>query len=637
MRFVKTAVLLGLVLSSAATFTPRACALEPDEVAVLFAEGNEESRELARHYAKARGIPELDNVFSVEVPSGDELDRSVWEGEVRPAILQWLESNDPDRKLRCIVTCRGIPLKIGKRDASSPVVAARRNFLTESRRRRIAKANELVTLYEEMIGRKVTRSGPLASTATSKQLSDRLEGVISFTQQYLQTLGSQSEKQKVIGAYERFLTVAGGIDAAAKMISGGLTEETLQRLAPQQAIQIGALAGRAQGLAQGLAALNNLPDSVARDVQLLNLTETARGLVGTVMWIDEERDKLRDNQTESSFDSELSLVYWPDHPLFGWYPNILYFMYDTAGVDKSRQMMVSRLTGPTLEIAKAMVDSAVAAEREGLKGKVYLDARGLAADAADQEDGPILGQFDQSLRDLAARLKKTGSIEVVLDDGDGVFQNGSCADVALYCGWLGRDGYVDAFTWNPGAVGYHLSKDSAATLTSAGGTNWCNAMIERGVAGTLGPVYASNLQAFPLPDIFFSTLLTGEYTLVETYYRTKPFNSWMMVLVGDPLYNPFKKKPLLTKDQLPDVLDPAKREAAAAAANAGQAGAAPSQQPAPQNENAVPAADVEIEGAGPTPGTEAEKEGAKEENEEEFKFTLPGLDEDEDDEKEKEK
>ena len=29
-------------------------------------------------------------------------------------------------------------------------------------------------------------------------------------------------------------------------------------------------------------------------------------------------------------------------------------------------------------------------------------------------------------------------------------------------------------------------------------------------------------------------------SLAEAYYRTKPFNSWQLVLIGDPLYRPFK-------------------------------------------------------------------------------------------------
>jgi hypothetical protein len=278
-------------------------------------------------------------------------------------------------------------------------------------------------------------------------------------------------------------------------------------------------------------------------------------------------------------------------------------------------MMVSRLTAPTLETAKAIVDSSVAAEQNGLTGKIYLDARGLAATAEDPEDGPFHGQFDQSLRDLAARLKQAGTIEVVLNDEDAVFAEGACPDAALYCGWLGEKGYTDSFTWVPGAVGYHLSKDAANTLRTAGASNWCNAMLENGVAGTLGPAYTSELQAFPMPDLFFSMLLTGEHTLVETYYRTNPFNSWMMVLVGDPLYNPFKANPLLRKDQLPDILDPQKRQAALAAQEGGAIPSTP--------EPSAAAGGPEIEGTQSAPADP----GAKREKEEEFEFTLPGLDE----------
>jgi len=85
-----------------------------------------------------------------------------------------------------------------------------------------------------------------------------------------------------------------------------------------------------------------------------------------------------------------------------------------------------------------------------------------------------------------------------------------------------------------------------------GGKVWCNAMLEDGMTATLGPMHEPYLAAFPLPDDFFPLLLTGRYTLVEVYYRTKPFNSWPMVLVGDPMYNPFKKTPPLKEENLPE-------------------------------------------------------------------------------------
>ncbi|OHB81267.1 MAG: hypothetical protein A2Z38_01740 [Planctomycetes bacterium RBG_19FT_COMBO_48_8] len=68
-----------------------------------------------------------------------------------------------------------------------------------------------------------------------------------------------------------------------------------------------------------------------------------------------------------------------------------------------------------------------------------------------------------------------------------------------------------------------------------------------GITATLGPVAEPYLHAFPEPRTFFPKLYEGN-CLVEAYYRTKPFNSWQMLLIGDPLYRPFKKFPQ-KKDQ----------------------------------------------------------------------------------------
>ena len=70
----------------------------------------------------------------------------------------------------------------------------------------------------------------------------------------------------------------------------------------------------------------------------------------------------------------------------------------------------------------------------------------------------------------------------------------------------------------------------------------------------MGPVHEPYLSAFPRPDEFFVALLCGKYSLVECYYRTKPFNSWVMVLIGDPLYNPYRTKPSIDGGALPERL-----------------------------------------------------------------------------------
>jgi uncharacterized protein (TIGR03790 family) len=63
-------------------------------------------------------------------------------------------------------------------------------------------------------------------------------------------------------------------------------------------------------------------------------------------------------------------------------------------------------------------------------------------------------------------------------------------------------------------------------------------MLTHGVTATLGPVAEPYLSAFPNPKEFLLELLDGK-TLVEAFFRTQPFCSWQMLLIGDPLYTPF--------------------------------------------------------------------------------------------------
>jgi uncharacterized protein (TIGR03790 family) len=65
-------------------------------------------------------------------------------------------------------------------------------------------------------------------------------------------------------------------------------------------------------------------------------------------------------------------------------------------------------------------------------------------------------------------------------------------------------------------------------------------MLRDGITATLGAVAEPYLESFPEPDRFFNNLFEGQ-SLVEAYYHAKPFNSWQLILIGDPLYKPFKK------------------------------------------------------------------------------------------------
>jgi len=203
--------------------------------------------------------------------------------------------------------------------------------------------------------------------------------------------------------------------------------------------------------------------------------------------------------------------------------------------------MVSRLDAPTPQLAMQMVDQAVKAEQDGLRGTVYLDARGMSP-------GPVLsyGFYDQDIRDLAGLLRRLTPYEVVLENTERRFsQPGEASDVAVYVGWYRLRSYEDAFTFNPGAIGYHIASGEAVSIHDPGEPGWCKNALEHGITATLGPTAEPFLDAFPLPSEFIGLLLTGRYTLVEAYYLTTRYISWRMVLLGDPLYNPWRRKGLV--------------------------------------------------------------------------------------------
>jgi uncharacterized protein (TIGR03790 family) len=91
-------------------------------------------------------------------------------------------------------------------------------------------------------------------------------------------------------------------------------------------------------------------------------------------------------------------------------------------------------------------------------------------------------------------------------------------------------------------VAYHIASSECTTLKRDGSQVWCKRLLEEGVAATLGPVYEPYVQAFPPPSLFFGLLTEGYLTLAECYQVSLPYLSWQMVLVGDPLYRPFRPR-----------------------------------------------------------------------------------------------
>ena len=234
-------------------------------------------------------------------------------------------------------------------------------------------------------------------------------------------------------------------------------------------------------------------------------------------------------ETNASVDSELSMVLFESYDLYRWQPNML--KNDVLGLS-FRTLMVSRLDGPDDRIATGLIDKAMEAEKTGLKGIAYIDSRGIVRNDA-------YGHYDQSLRDLAILTGLRTKIPVKEERTAKLFAPGTCRQTAIYCGWYSLKKYVDAFEFVDGAIGYHIASFEAVNLRDPNSSQWCPSMLRDGITATLGAVSEPYLHSFPEPRAFFAELYQG-HCLVEAYYHTKPFNSWQLLLIGDPLYKPFK-------------------------------------------------------------------------------------------------
>lgn len=244
-------------------------------------------------------------------------------------------------------------------------------------------------------------------------------------------------------------------------------------------------------------------------------------------------DRITGKETEASVDSELSMVLFSGYELYRWQPNEL---KNKDPYWDFKSLMVCRLDGPGEDIAAGLIDKAIAAEQNGLKGFAYIDS----GYSAKRKDKPVFTRYDRLLRETALMIRQRSDMKVVEERTEKLFEAGACPRTAIYCGWYSLKKYVNAFDFVDGAIGYHIASLEAVDLRNPNSSQWCPAMLRDGITATLGAVAEPYLQSFPEPAAFFVELLDGR-CLVEAYYRTKPFNSWQLILIGDPLYRPFKK------------------------------------------------------------------------------------------------
>jgi uncharacterized protein (TIGR03790 family) len=267
---------------------------------------------------------------------------------------------------------------------------------------------------------------------------------------------------------------------------------------------------------------------------------------------EESAEKLQSElrKNEAAVDSELALL--PASglrlPAFGPLASPVFGTTNRASLNPTNGvLMVCRLDGPTVEIARGLVDKAIQAETEGLWGRAYFDARGLLLGSSKVGDDWIKG---------AAEVTRRLGFETILDNKDERFPASfPMSQIAFYAGWYEYDGQVSGpFTrpvveFMPGAFGYHLHSFSAQTLRSAT-QYWAGPLLDKGVTATMGCVYEPYLEFTPNLGVFFHRFIHLGFSFGEAAYASQRTLSWQTTVVGDPLYRPFAKKPMQQHEEL---------------------------------------------------------------------------------------
>ncbi|MBI5383102.1 MAG: TIGR03790 family protein [Verrucomicrobia bacterium] len=195
-------------------------------------------------------------------------------------------------------------------------------------------------------------------------------------------------------------------------------------------------------------------------------------------------------------------------------------------------LLVARLDGPTPAIARGLVDKAMEAEKYGLWGRAYFDARGLT------NGSYLLG--DEWIRG-AAKVARQMGFETVLDDAGAVFSDTfPLSDVALYAGWYEGDACgpfaLPEVELMPGALAYHLHSFSAATLRSTT-QHWAGPLLAKGATATVGYTDEPYLSATSDIAVLLRNFLHGA-SFGEAAWSAERGFSWQTTVVGDPLYRP---------------------------------------------------------------------------------------------------
>jgi len=242
----------------------------------------------------------------------------------------------------------------------------------------------------------------------------------------------------------------------------------------------------------------------------------------------------------AAVDSELALLPIQGLPLYGLVANPYFAdkrIRPFTSFFANYLILVTRLDGPSPGIVRRMIQDAVEAEKTELTGRAFFDLRSI-----EKKDDPY--RMGDDWIDRAATLFRSAGFEVEIDRRPEVAPKFAPWDqIAFYAGWYTGEfqGPFELPTarFRRGAIAYHIHSFSAETVRSET-RNWVGPLLFHGATATMGAVYEPYLRFTPDISLFVSALLSG-LSFAEAAYQSQLSLSWMVTMVGDPLYRPFPR------------------------------------------------------------------------------------------------
>jgi uncharacterized protein (TIGR03790 family) len=524
--------------------TATALALEPAQVVVVVNSKSDESVALGRFYCKMRQVP-LDNLIALSLPTSDDIPAQEYDTLLVKPLRQALQERKLTDTVRCLLMIRGVPFRVLERprDATSQTqldwyqagLARCSTRMQEDMRlmEQVAKpaparTNLMSDLYDrdQWFDVKTSATAPAAVSATEDNFwSQAKSKILEIHRLGSDDKASLAQKQWLALCYDAF-----GLEGLAKAVFLSPSPDNPSR---------SDIEDRTKPLTERVQTLAAPPSTTQKLAELEVAYRQLRGVFGMQQQFDRQVTNQNIATSRAAVDNELALLFWDGYNYDGMMTNPLHWQVRSARAQMEkkgggRALMVSRLDGPLPTQMMRMILDGLAAEKNGLTGRLYIDA-GAGPNGAEA--------YNQHFANLADVVKRHTKIPVKMDNRPGVFEPNECPDAALYVGWYSLQKYVPAFTWVPGAVGYHIASWEAVHLRDPNSQEWVPRMIAGRVSATLGACDEPFLHAFPVPEEFLTLILSGKMTVCEAYWLTLPHVSWRIMLIADPLYNPFAAAP----------------------------------------------------------------------------------------------